>query len=50
MSTELTPSERAAYEWITQSLPKGYWAVMLFMAGMLIFSGSLSGRAIRGMR
>jgi Glycosyl-4,4'-diaponeurosporenoate acyltransferase len=37
VSTELTPSERAAYEWITQSLPKGYWAVMLFMAGMLIF-------------
>ncbi len=36
MSTEPTPSERAAYEWIAQSLPKGYWAMMLFMAGMLI--------------
>ena len=37
VSPELTPSERAAYEWISQSLPKGYWAGMLFMAGMLIF-------------
>jgi hypothetical protein len=37
VSTELTPSERAAFEWIARALPKGYWAMMVFMAGMLIF-------------
>ena len=37
MSTELTPSERAASEWLAQSLPKGYWAMVLCMAGLVIF-------------
>ena len=37
MSTEPTPAELAAYEWIRQRVTKGYWAAVLFSAGMAVF-------------
>lgn len=36
MGIESTISERAAYEWLAQSLPRGYWVVMLCLTVMLI--------------
>ena len=37
MSTQPTPAELAAYEWIRQRVTKGYWAAVLFSAGMAVF-------------